>query len=238
MLSITEIKTHISTAIEQFLENFPNAVVPKIVVCPSSRRQAVRNKVLAECGASKEDEYGTSAEVISGPLGTQILVFQSMVKSASQVNHAVWHELGHIMFGDDKAFNVDLNLDTPLRSGYAVVNEFMAEYIALYVNGNEGFGNVYNPNMYLQMTFENGDVTPYWLSFYLAIMVGDTTVPEQRMDEAEEALPPKVWHWIKVIMTLLFDQTDQEEFWKADKEFLEQVGEAYDNLYHVVFWGG
>jgi len=236
MLNITEIKTHIATAVRVFQENIPGVEIPKIVVVSSSRRQAVRDRALAECGTVKEDAYGTSGEVIHGPLDTQILVYQSMLKCESQVLHTVWHELGHILFGTEKDYGIDLNLDTPLRSGYALFNEFLAEYVALFLNGNERFGNVYNPNMYLQMAVQGNNVTPYWLSFYYAIMVGDNTVEESRFLEGEQYLTPKAWNNIKYIMNMLFDQTDKEEFWKVDHEFLINLGKAFDNLYHVVFW--
>lgn len=91
--------------------------------------------MLHECGVThKEDTYGIEAEVISGLYATQIIIYQSMMKSRERVYHAVWHELGHIMFGNYEDFKIDIDLDTPLRSGYAVVNEFMVEYIAFFIN--------------------------------------------------------------------------------------------------------
>ena len=180
MLNITEIKTYITKALERFNDVFIGFESPKIVVVSASRRQVVRAKALQECGINyKEDLYGTDAEVIDGPLGKQILLYQSMMKTERQVCHVLWHEFGHIIFGNEKQYGIDFNVDTPMRSGYAVFNEFMAEYIAYVVTEGEGFG-VYNPNMYLQMAFqERGTINPYWLSRYMAIIVGDSTVSDE-----------------------------------------------------------
>lgn len=108
MLNITEIKTYINKATERFQKVFTDFEPPKIVVVPASRRQAVRNKVLKECGLDyKEDLYGTDAEVIDGPLDKQIVIYQSMIKSERQVCHALWHEFGHIVFGNEKQYGID-----------------------------------------------------------------------------------------------------------------------------------
>ena len=132
MLNITEIKTYINKATERFQKVFTDFEPPKIVVVPASRRQAVRNKVLKECGLDyKEDLYGTDAEVIDGPLDKQIVIYQSMMKSERQICHALWHEYGHIVFGNEKQYSIDLAEDTPMRSGYAVFNEFIAEIHSL-----------------------------------------------------------------------------------------------------------
>lgn len=112
MLRITEIKIYGDKAIERFKELFIGFEPPKIVVVSASRRQAVRNKVLRECGLDyKEDLYGTDAEVIDGPLDRQILLYQSMMKSEKQVCHAIWHELGHILFGNEKQYGIDIEKD-------------------------------------------------------------------------------------------------------------------------------
>ena len=56
-----------------------------------------------------------------------------MMKFKMRVCHALWHEFGHILFGDEKQFGINLSIDIPKRSSYAVLNELMAEYIAHYV---------------------------------------------------------------------------------------------------------
>ena len=69
MLNITQIKTYINKAIERFNGVFTDFELPQIVVIPVSRRQAIRNKVLRECGLYyKEDLYDIDAEVIDGLL--------------------------------------------------------------------------------------------------------------------------------------------------------------------------
>ena len=180
MLKITEIKIYVDKAKKRFTESFIGFESPKIVVVPASKRQAVRCKVLRECGLDyKEDLYGTDAEVIDGPLDRQILLYQSMMKSEKQIYHAIWHELGHILFGNEKQYGIDIENDTPMRSGYAVFNEFIAEYIAHVVSNGEGF-EIYNPNMYLQLAFqEERTINPYWLSRYMAIIAGDSNVSDE-----------------------------------------------------------
>lgn len=86
MLTITEIKSYISEAITQYQSVYVDADIVPVTVCPASRRRAVRNRVINECGLDyKEDAYGTDAEVIFGPNGKQILIYQSMMKTKQQV---------------------------------------------------------------------------------------------------------------------------------------------------------
>lgn len=236
MLNITEIKKYIASAIDDFKHEFADFEVPNVVVVPSSRRQAVRNRVLQECGVKyKEDLYGTDAEVIRGPLGMQVLVYQSMMKSERQVCHALWHEFGHILFGDEKQYGIDLNIDTPIRSGYAVLNELIAEYIAHFMTGGEGFG-IYNPNMYLQMAFQEQDtIIPYWLSRYMAIVMGDKNVRPEFIQAVSTYVLPEVWTCIDEMFKMLHMQFKKDEFWKVSSEFIEKFGQLFDNMFHYVY---
>ena len=238
MLNISEIKTYISKAVDRFNEVFIGFEPPKIVVVSASRRQAVRARALQECGIDyKEDLYGTDAEVLDGPLEKQILLYQSMMKSERQVRHALWHEFGHIIFGNEKQYNIDFQEDTPLRSGYAVFNEFIAEYIAHVVSDGAGFG-VYNPNMYLQMAFqEEGTINPYWLSRYMAIIVGDSTVPDKFVADGANYVSPTVWECLADMFDMIDEQLKKDSFWKATPEFIEEFGCLYDDMFSAVFRG-
>ena len=238
MFNITEIKTYINKAVDRFEKVFIGFELPKIVVVPASRRQAVRNKVFSECGLEyKEDLYGTDAEVIDGPLDKQIVIYQSIMKSERQVCHALWHEFGHIVFGDEKQYGIDLAEDTPMRSGYAVFNEFIAEYIAHVVSDGEGFG-IYNPNMYLQLVFqEERTINPYWLSRYMAIIAGDSNVSDECVAEGAEYVKPVVWNYLTEMFKMIDEQLRKDIFWKATLTFIEDFGILYDNMFSVVFRG-
>ena len=238
MLNITEIKTYITKALERFNDVFIGFESPKIVVVSASRRQVVRAKALQECGINyKEDLYGTDAEVIDGPLGKQILLYQSMMKTERQVCHALWHEFGHIIFGNEKQYGIDFNVDTPMRSGYAVFNEFMAEYIAYVVTEGEGFG-VYNPNMYLQMAFqERGTINPYWLSRYMAIIVGDSTVSDEFVADGAKYVSSTVWEYLAEMFDMIDEQLQKDDFWNVAAEFIEEFGRLYDDVFSVVYRG-
>lgn len=238
MFNITEIKTYINKAVDRFEKVFIGFELPKIVVVPASRRQAVRNKVLSECGLEyKEDLYGTDAEVIDGPLDKQIVIYQSIMKSERQVCHALWHEFGHIVFGDEKQYAIDLAEDTPMRSGYAVFNEFIAEYIAHAVSDGEGFG-VYNPNMYLQLAFqEERTINPYWLSRYMAIISGDSNVSDECVSAGAEYVKPVVWNYLTEMFKMIDEQLRKDNFWKEESAFIENLGTLYDNMFSVVFRG-
>ena len=170
-----------------------------------------------------------------GPLGKQILLYQSMMKSEKQVYHALWHEFGHILFGNEKQYNIDFAVDTPMRSGYAILNEIIAEYIAHYVSGGEGFG-IYNPNMYLQMAFqEEGTINPYWLSRYMAIILGDNTVRDEFVMAGADYVFPEVWVCIVAMFKMLNEQIKKDVFWKASEDFVEEFGEIFDQMYHIVY---
>lgn len=238
MLKIAEIRVYKDKAIERFKEVFAGFDPPKIVVVPTSKRQAVRCKVLRECGLDyKEDLYGTDAEVIDGPLGKQIVLYQSVMKSERQVCHALWHELGHIVFGNEKQYGINLAEDTPMRSGYAVFNEFIAEYIAYLVSDREGFG-IYNPNMYLQLAFqEEGTINPYWLSRYMAIIAGDSNVSDECVAEGAEYVKPVVWNYLTEMFRMIDKQLKKDDFWKATPTFIEELGSIYDDMFSVVFKG-
>ena len=238
MFNITEIKTYINKAVDRFEKVFIGFELPKIVVVPASRRQAVRNKVLSECGLEyKEDLYGTDAEVIDGPLDKQIVIYQSIMKSERQVCHALWHEFGHIVFGDEKQYGIDLAEDTPMRSGYAVFNEFIAEYIAHVVFDGEGFG-IYNPNMYLQLAFqEERTINPYWLSRYMAIISGDSNVSDECVSAGAEYVKPVVWNYLTEMFKMIDEQLRKDSFWKATPTFIEELGFLYDNMFSAIFRG-
>ncbi len=238
MLNISEIKTCINKAIERFNEVFPCIEPPKVVVIPASRRQIVRNKVLRDCGlVYKEDLYGTDAEVIDGPLDRQILLYQSMMKCERQVCHALWHEFGHVVFGNEKQYGIDLAEDTPLRSGYAVFNEFIAEYIAYEISRGEGFGP-YNPNMYLQMAFQKERiVNPYWISRYFAIIAGDSNVSKEIVTDGENYVTATVWKYLLEMFKIIDKQLMEKDYWKATPKFIEKLGILYDDLFSVVFRG-
>lgn len=234
MLTITEIKNYIEQAKNIFIEKYPDIKVPKIVVCPVSRRQIIRNKVFQECGATKEDSYGTEGEVISGIYGKQIIVYQSMAKSKLNVYNTTWHELGHILFGDNYDFGIDLNKDTPIRSGYAIINEFMAQYIAFTVNDFKPFKCLRNAHIYLQMAFSDY-IKPYYLSLFYSIIHGDKTLPQRYYNECAEYVQEKVWGYIDEINNELERQLSKPNFWKVSTVFFEKVGELYDAMYHIVY---
>ena len=160
-----------------------------------------------------------------------------MMKSERQVCHALWHECGHIVFGNEKQYGIDLTEDTPMRSGYAVFNEFIAEYIAHLVSDGEGFG-VYNPNMYLQLAFqEEGIINPYWLSRYMAIISGDSNVSDECVAEGSEYVKPIVWSYLTDMFRMIDKQLKKHDFWKATPVFIENLGILYDNMFSVVFRG-
>lgn len=238
MLKIIEIKMYKDKALKRFVGIFTGFKSPKIVVVPASKRQAVRCKVLRECGLEyKEDLYGTDAEVIDGPLDRQILLYQSMMKSEKQVGHTLWHELGHVLFGNEKQYGIDIEKDTSMHSGYAVFNEFIAEYIAHVVSDGEGFG-IYNPNMYLQLAFqEERTINPYWLSRYMAIIAGDSNVSDECVAEGAEYVKPVVWNYLTEMFKMIDEQLRKDNFWKATPTFIEDFGILYDNMFSVVFRG-
>lgn len=234
MLKISEIKNVIPVAIEKFKKFFSDASIPPITVCPSSRRRSVRDRVLVECGVDyKEDIYGTDAEVISGKLGTQIILYQSMMKTEGQVCHAIWHELGHIIFGTEEKYGIELAVDTPTRSGYAVVNEFVAEFIAYIVNDFETFGCSLKANMYLQMAFMEDDVNAYWLSRYFAVIAGDKNVLDNEIESCKQYVTPEVWSIISKMTDELFEQVQKTEFWNYSYDFIERIGCLFDEVFHV-----
>lgn len=238
MLNITEIKEYVAKATGQFCQVFIGFQAPKIVIVSASRRQIVRARVLQECGLDyKDDAYGTDGEVIDGPLGKQILLYQSMMKSEKRVCHTLWHEFGHIIFGNEKQYGIDFDMLTPMLSGYAILNEFMAEYIAHVASNGKGFG-IYNPNMYLQMAFqESRTIIPYWLSMYFAIVMGDSTISERFIEDGPELIGDTLWTYVADMFTMLNEQLKKEKFWEISPDFVEEFGSIFDDMHSAVYSG-
>jgi hypothetical protein len=161
-----------------------------------------------------------------------------MMKTKQQVFHALWHEFGHLLSGDEKQYGINLERDTPMRSGYAVFNEFVAEYIAYTVNVAEPFRNAMGSHIYLQMAFhEERTINPYWLSRYFAVVLGDSTVSEDEFAFGQSLVSPAVWNYINQILNVLISQIKKPDFWIADAEFLETLGCLFDDMFHLVFMG-
>ena len=136
----------------------------------------------------------------------------------------------------DRGFSY-LAEDTPMRSGYAVFNEFIAEYIAHVVSDGDGFG-VYNRNMYLQLAFqEERTINPYWLSRYLAIIASDSNVSDECVAEGAEYVKPVVWSYLTEMLRVIDKQLKKDDFWKATPLFIENLGIIYDDMFSVVFRG-
>lgn len=235
MMTITEIKLYIETAVIKFKDYFPEINIPPIVVCPSAKRKQARDKILQECGLSyKEDSLSTLAEVVSGEKMTKIVLYQARMKSGNIVNHCVWHELGHILFGDEKQFGItksDFQKGTLAAYGYGLFNEFIAEYTAYVVNDFQPLAGNYLPNAYLHQAFYSGDcLIQYYLSQYYAVILGDETISDEVFNNGKTVITPQEWGIVHYIMSLLFKQTEKEEFWKVDYEFLKTLGYLCDKL--------
>ena len=140
-----------------------------------------------------------------------------------------------ILFGNEKQYGIDIENDTPMRSGYAVFNEFIAEYIAHVVSNGEGF-EIYNPNMYLQLAFqEERTINPYWLSRYMAIIAGDSNVSDECVAAGADYVKPVVWNYVTEMFRMVDKQLKKDNFWKAESAFIENLGTLYDNMFSVVF---
>lgn len=240
MLTITNIKRYIEEAIEQFKEYSPTIEFPPIVVCPSANRANARAKILSDCGLDyKEDSLSMLGEVISGSKATKIVLYQAIMRTQAIVNHCVWHELGHILFGNWSRFGLtkeDMDRATIPAYGYGLLNEFMAEYIAYEVNNYQPLAGNYFPNGYLYQAFyESDDLIQYKLSMYYAILLGDSVFPEEEIEKGAEIISPSAWRIVCQIRNLLYNLTKADEFWNVDINFLTQLGYLCDMLLRVDF---
>lgn len=122
-----------------------------------------------------------------------------------------------------------------MRSWYAVFNEFIAEYIAHVVFDGEGFG-VYNPNMYLQLAFqEEGTINPYWLRRYMAIISVDSNISDECVAEGAEYVNPIVLNHLTEMFRMIDKQLKKDDFWKATPSFIDDLGTLYDDMFSAVF---
>ncbi len=234
MLNEKEINAYKSIAVEIFKQKYPFIEVPKFVVCPEMGRTQFRERVFRECDAEETPDSDTmSAETVAGKKDLQIIIYQKMMRTEECIRHTLWHELGHLVFGLSEDYGIDISKDTPVRNGYGIVNEFMAEYIAHTVNDYEAFTDDGASYIYMIAAFDQGAniINPYYFSLAMAKMLGDYSTDievalENSMDVPELAI---------YIMEELYKQTEKPDFWKVDNEFLEKIGRIYNKLFHECF---
>ena len=125
-----------------------------------------------------------------------------------------------------------------MRSGYAVFNEFIAEYIAYTVNNAEPFPNAHRSYIYFQMAFqEKYTINTYWLSRYCAVVLGDATVSEDEFALSQSFVSLSVWKLVNQLLDELATQVRRPNFWIAEARFIEAVGRIFDGMFHEVFMG-
>ena len=141
MLKISEIKEYITEAAGIFKGIYPMAEVPEFIVCSPKRAKSIREQTVRECGAvNKKYRDDLAAEVIWGPMGTKILVYQDAIYNQKRVYAVIWRELGHVLFGRNTKYGIKIEENSSVFLGYNLLSEFMAEYIAYTVNGFKPLG--------------------------------------------------------------------------------------------------
>ena len=236
MMKIFEIECCIPIAVEMFKDKFPDAEIPEITVLKASKITKEREQIYKECGDNGLVEcdslYG---EFVHGSLGSRIIIYQNMFDNPFDVLKALWHELGHVLFGSKEKYGIDCNASPETHRGHFLFGEFIAEYI-VYVLGGYLLPEERNPNEYLCMAFQDEEtVVPYWLCRYMSIVLGDTSASEKFVSQSCMYVPDEeVWDSIDSMLELLKEQLDSNEFWKPSTEVIEELGGLYmDILLHL-----
>lgn len=235
MLRISEIKEYIDEAVDVFKSVYPMAEIPEFIICSPKRAKSIREQAVRECGAiNKEFSTTVEAEVIWGPTGTKILFYQSNFFDKEDVCHVTWHELGHVMFGINTKYGITLKQKDTLEStGYVILSEFMAEYIAYTVDNFKPFKYSEKVNTNLQIAFlkeYDGDINESYLSMYLAQAIGDHSIPEEELLCGKTYLGPTVWEDLCYMRKYISKYVENEEFWNADINFIREVGRMYEEM--------
>lgn len=239
MLKISEIKECLAPAVEMFKTVYPMVEVPEIMACSPERAEKVREQAVQECGAVNE-KYNDSlaAEVIWGPMGTKILFYQSKAIDKDDVYHNVWHELGHVMFGRNTKYGIEIEENSPIFLGYNLLSEFMAEYIAYTVNEFKPLWYNEDINDRLIRALYDGKkiIQPYSLSMYLAMAMGNHDITKDELSQGGSYTSEDVWESILCIRRVISKQVAKENFWEPDIAFIEEIGDLYMELMYTLIW--
>ncbi len=239
MLKISEIKEYIAEAAGIFKGIYPMAEVPEFIVCSPKRAKSIREQTVRECGAvNKKYRDDLAAEVIWGPTGTKILVYQDAIYNQKRVYAVIWHELGHVLFGRNTKYGIKIEENSPVFLGYNLLSEFMAEYIAYTVNGFKplGYNEDINDRLIQALYDDEKIIQPYSLSMYLAMAIGNHVLTEEDLVNGATYTSEEVWESILCIRRMLSKQIEKENFWEPDVAFIEEIGDLYMELMYTLIW--
>ena len=229
MMKISEVENCIPLALALFKRKFPDVESPEITVLKDSKITKDRKHIYKECGDNGlvecDNLYG---EYVHGPHGNRIIIYQNMFDSPFDVFEAIWHELGHAIFGPKEEYGIDCNASPESHRGHFLFGEFIAEYIVYVVSGCKGCKED-NPNEYLCMAFEDEEtVIPYWLCRYMSSVLGNTSASEKFISQSCMCVPDEaVWDSIDSMLKILKKQLKRNKYWKPSAAVIEELGFVY-----------
>lgn len=239
MLKVSEINEKIPAAVELFLDKFPNAEIPEIIVCTAPRKQAVTKKAYDECGLDYndyQDNKNAAGEAIVGPLGKRVILYQYNIDSSNEMCFVLWHELGHIMLGSETQYGVFSKENTDMRSGFGLFSEFVAEYIAFTVAERTGLGIINADNLLERAFSQKRTVKSYWLSHYIAAIMGYDHLKSGFLPLNIPGINYENWCSIVEIKNMLEEQVKKEEFWKPSLQYIEELGNVFNDMASNVYY--
>ncbi len=273
-MTVKDIKNLIPAAVDCFKLRIPQATVwidaVPIKVATRNTAEKLFNDAMTELDARpKPFDPHVTAEVFTGHNGYAIIIYQYRIKTENQLKRVVWHELAHIcshFFNkalEDEAYrHTVLEMDTPLRSGYAIWAEFIAEAIANYVENKLPNHRAVSWALQDRLTemarigFFGGRPYPYALGQYYAYLLTDSTVATMLEFYAQQGenpsigldnLPVPIQNAACTLSRELdeyltnkgyfgaedFYSNQCDEFWLIDREQMDKFGVLLDELYTI-----
>lgn len=144
-MTIKECETRIEDIKQRFREYFHIDFDVDVFLLGKASVETKRTAIFEKCG----DELfpfasTTSGETVHGPRGFAVLMYPFNIKYPSEFDHALYHEFGHVLFGQnnqmllEKLRHVKFHEDGGIAAfGLSVWSEFIAECIANLVMNKE-----------------------------------------------------------------------------------------------------
>lgn len=241
----------IAPAKEQLIIAFPQLadLIEQTPVHLISKRNLTerRNKIADELGADEKTKVAdTTAEAIVGERGYAVLLYYEHIRD-NELEHTIYHEFGHILsihanpkLHEEVRLDISMDYDTVLRSGSSVWSEFIAEAIAYIVEDGEPNGDIFAINWRLEHLMDeavnSGYLEPYPLAIYLATMFENPTVDLYLQSHPGAGLglnncEDEVVPLLENILMVLSEQLKKDDYYRIERETLEQLGRAVDELW-------
>ena len=219
----------------------------QVYLLTSTNKVEKRNRIAEELAAPKINNLeDTAGQTIVGAERYAIIMFYPSIH-AEEFTHYLYHEFGHVISNRacralfDKAQEyLDLNRDTPLRSGMAVWSELVAEVIAYRAENAPpspiAWYAAKRMEVLMDAAVNSGFFSPYDFAFYCAMFFADPTIVAYMEAHPHAAVganhcDDEIMPRIEAALIVIDEQLSKEEYWVIAQEQLVELGKCVNNLW-------